>query len=114
LERGLVTVKGRDPGPGRALLYATTQLFLEYFGLAGLSDLPRLDELAAMAGVAGTTWSEAEQARFTRQGVAPEAIPSPESSEEGEGREPVEETAPSAEDAVPGDVTEAETPLPGC
>jgi len=45
IERGLVTIKGRDEGVGRALLYGTTQIFLEIFGLNHLSDLPKLKEI---------------------------------------------------------------------
>tara|TARA_B100000959_G_C14963509_1_gene616767 strand:- start:376 stop:936 length:561 start_codon:yes stop_codon:yes gene_type:complete len=45
LEKGLVTIRGRDEGLGRALLYATTPLFLELFGLNSLKDLPTLEEL---------------------------------------------------------------------
>jgi segregation and condensation protein B len=45
-ERGLVDVVGRSEGLGRPLLYGTTSLFLEQFGLRHLEDLPRSDELA--------------------------------------------------------------------
>ena len=40
-----MTIKGREDGVGRALLYGTTQLFLEAFGLNKISDLPKLKEL---------------------------------------------------------------------
>ncbi len=45
IERELVTIKGRDEGVGRALLYGTTQTFLEIFGLNHVSDLPKLKEI---------------------------------------------------------------------
>tara|TARA_B110000438_G_scaffold296245_1_gene340631 strand:+ start:7806 stop:8366 length:561 start_codon:yes stop_codon:yes gene_type:complete len=45
IDRELVTIKGRDGGMGRALLYGTTQQFLERFGLNQLSDLPKLKEI---------------------------------------------------------------------
>lgn len=48
LERGLITIKGRSEGPGRPLLYGTTDEFLHYFGLNTLDELPREDELAAL------------------------------------------------------------------
>jgi segregation and condensation protein B len=41
-QRGFVHEVGRDPGPGQALLYGTTPLFLEKLGLDSLSDLPAL------------------------------------------------------------------------
>ncbi|HEY4417103.1 MAG TPA: SMC-Scp complex subunit ScpB [Verrucomicrobiae bacterium] len=45
LERGLVEQSGRAEVVGRPALYSTTPLFLEYFGLAGLEDLPAAEEL---------------------------------------------------------------------
>lgn len=50
LERGLVTISGRDEGPGRPLLYRTTAAFLKYFGLNSLSDMPDQEELTALIG----------------------------------------------------------------
>lgn len=44
LERRLIEIRGRDEGPGRALLYRTTTEFLQYFGLNSLQDLPKLRE----------------------------------------------------------------------
>jgi segregation and condensation protein B len=46
LSKGLVRIKGRDEGPGRPLLYATTDKFLENFGVNRISDLPKLKEIA--------------------------------------------------------------------
>lgn len=40
MERGLVEEKGKSDLPGKPSLYATTELFLEYFGLGSLLDLP--------------------------------------------------------------------------
>jgi len=45
LERGIVEQVGRAEVVGRPALYATTPLFLEYFGLRALEDLPAADEL---------------------------------------------------------------------
>jgi segregation and condensation protein B len=45
LERGLVEQSGRAEVVGRPALYSTTPVFLEYFGLASLEDLPAADEL---------------------------------------------------------------------
>ncbi|MBO2520470.1 MAG: SMC-Scp complex subunit ScpB [Clostridia bacterium] len=43
IERGLVEEKGRSDGPGRPILYGTTQEFLVRFGLRSLADLPPLN-----------------------------------------------------------------------
>src|SRR2546422_7641707 len=45
LERGLVEQAGRAEVIGRPITYGTTSLFLEYFGLRSLEDLPAADEL---------------------------------------------------------------------
>lgn len=42
--RGYIGEVGRDPGPGQAVLYGTTTLFLEKLGLDNLGDLPPLAE----------------------------------------------------------------------
>jgi segregation and condensation protein B len=40
--RGYITEVARDPGPGQAVLWGTTPLFLEKLGLYSLADLPPL------------------------------------------------------------------------
>jgi len=45
LEMGLADVEGRADSLGRPLLYGTTSLFLEQFGLSSLDDLPTLREV---------------------------------------------------------------------
>jgi segregation and condensation protein B len=45
LERELVQAVGRGDSAGRPITYGTTSLFLEYFGLRSLEDLPAADEL---------------------------------------------------------------------
>jgi len=44
LEKGLIRITGRKDAPGRPILHATTQAFLDHFGLASLKELPRLAE----------------------------------------------------------------------
>ena len=43
-ERTLIKTKGRVDGPGRPILYGTTNEFLQHFGLKSLEDLPKLKE----------------------------------------------------------------------
>jgi segregation and condensation protein B len=45
VERGLIAEAGRDAEAGGAVRYRTTPLFERVFGLASLSELPRLDDL---------------------------------------------------------------------
>ena len=42
LEYGLIEERGRKATIGRPILYATTDMFLEAFGLKSLEDLPNL------------------------------------------------------------------------
>ncbi len=49
--RGYVTEVGRDSGPGQAVLFGTTSLFLEKLGINALSDLPPIAEFVPGADV---------------------------------------------------------------
>ena len=44
-ERGLIEQAGRAEVPGRPITYGTSPIFLEYFGLRSLEDLPAAEEL---------------------------------------------------------------------
>lgn len=44
IARDLIKVSGKSKLPGRPNLYRTTKLFLDYFGLANIKDLPPLKE----------------------------------------------------------------------
>ena len=41
-QKGYLVEVGRDPGPGQAVLYGTSQRFLEDLGVDSLDDLPPL------------------------------------------------------------------------
>lgn len=49
--RGYVAPVGTDTGPGQAILYGTTRLFLERMGLDSLADLPSLSGFVPEADV---------------------------------------------------------------
>jgi segregation and condensation protein B len=44
LEKELVEISGRAEGPGRPLLYRTSEKFMNYFGLRSIKDLPTLKD----------------------------------------------------------------------
>jgi segregation and condensation protein B len=44
VDKNLVEEGGRKDAPGRPILYRTTHQFLKYFGLNGLSELPKIPE----------------------------------------------------------------------
>ena len=50
-QRGYIGEVGKDPGPGNAILFGTTSLFLERLGLNALSDLPPLADFVPGADV---------------------------------------------------------------
>ena len=43
--RQLIEEKGRVEGPGRAILYGTTEYFMDYFGLKDLEELPDIQSM---------------------------------------------------------------------
>jgi segregation and condensation protein B len=45
LDRDLIRIGGRAELPGRPLLYETTDLFFEHFGIRSVDDLPNASEL---------------------------------------------------------------------
>ena len=50
-QRGYIGEVGIDPGPGNAVLFGTTSLFLERLGINGISDLPPLADFVTGADV---------------------------------------------------------------
>jgi len=47
LEKDMIEMQGKSDGPGRPMLYATSQTFMDYFGIRNSSDLPQLKDLRA-------------------------------------------------------------------
>ena len=82
LERGLVESVGRAEVVGRPNTYGTTELFLEYFGLRSLDELPAADELrkivvekppGLVTADLGLATPPPEQLALNEEGVAPTA-----------------------------------------
>lgn len=48
LEKELIRISGRKDVPGRPYVFGTTKQFLEYFGLASLRDLPKIEEFSEL------------------------------------------------------------------
>ena len=96
LERKLVRIVGRKEEPGRPIMYGTTKVFLEHFGLRDLSQLPPLREFKELG--------ESEQAMLPideSETVGGEPVVS---TAEASAENPVEEfTEPAAFSAVNGD-----------
>lgn len=87
LEKELIQCIGRSEGPGRALLYGSSDKFMDYFGLKSLEDMPKpkdfrapdseigeqapIDELAEAAPLADVPTSS-EDAPENRETIVPE------------------------------------------
>lgn len=62
LEKDLVEITGRSSGPGKPLLYSTSQKFMDYFGLKSMEDMPKLKDFEAVENQIGDPESiETEQ-----------------------------------------------------
>lgn len=54
LEKNLVEIAGRSDGPGRPILYATSNYFMNYFGLKSIVDLPSIKEIEMPTNTIGS------------------------------------------------------------
>jgi segregation and condensation protein B len=45
LEKDLIAISGRSSGPGKPILYETSQSFMDHFGLRNQKDLPQLKDI---------------------------------------------------------------------
>ena len=87
LDRDLIRIGGRAELPGRPLLYETTDLFFEHFGIRSIDDLPNASELRK---VKLPDPEEAKPVTETEQQLALSAVGSPAAAAANEG-----DTAPS-------------------
>jgi segregation and condensation protein B len=96
-EREWIRVVGHRDVPGKPALFGTTKIFLDYFGLKRLDELPPLSELKDIG--------ELEPQLFMDEAPVPAGLPSPESAQESDAAEDGEELQaandePSADDAT--------------
>lgn len=48
LEKDLISINGRSSGPGKPILYETSQSFMDHFGLRNVKDLPQLKDIQSL------------------------------------------------------------------
>jgi segregation and condensation protein B len=72
LDRGLVKIAGRAEVAGRPLLYATTQYFLDHFGLRTLDELPNAAELRHIPLPKATPEASESSASAVDDGTSPD------------------------------------------
>jgi segregation and condensation protein B len=112
VERRLVEQVGRAEVVGRPMTYGTTALFLEYFGLRSLEDLPAADELRRVVVQKPESLVTAEPGLAT---VPPEqlALPAGEPKPAGEAQKTEAEPEITAPTATTGDVQAPPQPEAG-
>jgi len=72
LEKELIEIEGRSDGPGRPLMYATSEKFMDYFGLKSIGDLPKTKDIATPENSIG------EETILEETPVIPSTLPSQE------------------------------------
>src|SRR5690606_8265347 len=55
LEKGLIKIAGKADALGKPLLYATSDLFMDHFGIASTADLPKLKDIVQEENTIGET-----------------------------------------------------------
>lgn len=73
-ERGWIKVVGHKEVPGRPSLYGTTNVFLDYFSLTSLSQLPELIEPESLDAIAKKLETEFMGQALTSQDQTPETL----------------------------------------
>ncbi|MEM7383508.1 MAG: SMC-Scp complex subunit ScpB [Verrucomicrobiota bacterium] len=106
LDRNLVHISGRAEVPGRPLLYGTTELFLEHFGIKDLEELPNSSELRQVQlPTADYPEQEGGDQPPDDGDPGPESAPSensdPPAGEEDAAQSPDEEAPPAEEAGEP-------------
>jgi len=77
LEKKIIRVAGRSEQPGRPLLYETTPIFLELFGLKSLDELPNADELRRLQPPPEIPHAPEQQQQLDVGPVPADAAPAP-------------------------------------
>lgn len=97
LDRELVRIGGRAELPGRPLLYETTDLFYEHFGIRSIDDLPNAGELrkVKLPQPAEESGAPAPEEQLALKAAGTDAAPA--KSEETLPAEPAEEAQPTDE-----------------
>jgi segregation and condensation protein B len=95
LERGLVEQRGRAEVIGRPMTYGTTAVFLEYFGLKNLDDMPAADELRRIVVQRPEALATVDPGLAT---APPDQLPLVEANANGS----IDQAAPAAPEPDPG------------
>jgi segregation and condensation protein B len=53
LEKELIAITGKSEGVGKPILYGTSNLFMDYFGINSINELPQLKEITDNSSAIG-------------------------------------------------------------
>ncbi len=98
MERNLIRILGRKEIPGRPLIYATTKLFLEIFGLKDLKELPTPAEIESMDAYEGQKNPSASDATDLPEPEQKTSENHPDENEEIDAEPSGDQTEDQAED----------------
>lgn len=98
-EREWIRVVGHRDVPGKPALFGTTKIFLDYFGLKRLDELPPLSELKDIG--------ELEPQLFMDEAPVPVGLPSPESAQENDTVDDSEELQAANDEQLDTDADHA-------
>ena len=102
LEKELILISGRSENmPGKPLLYVTSKIFMDYFGINSPEDLPKIKEVLAEQLIEGTIINPED---FTDQNVANASEFEEESliidTETESNEDPIDELAAAEDEAL--------------
>lgn len=113
LDRNVVRIAGRADLPGRPLLYETTELFLEHFGIRAVDELPNSAELRSVKLPEPEPYTPpeppADQTELPLDGAAPDAPAEEKPAKKPRGKKKAKTEEPAAEEPA----AQEEPPAPG-
>jgi len=92
LEREWVRIVGHRDVPGKPAVYATTKIFLDYFNLGSLDDLPSLAELKDIDDINADLFADVNEPNVNGAELPADAEELPPASEDDEPVAPYDET----------------------
>jgi segregation and condensation protein B len=98
MEMQLIKIVGRSELPGRPMLYGTTTLFLEHFGLKDVKELPGITELARMDAMRKKQEEAVAAVQETPPAAEPGAADSTDQSDQTDGSDPSDSSDEEEED----------------
>lgn len=98
VEKGLLREVGTEDAPGNPVLYATTQTFLEKFGLRSVADLPPLESFAPDEETRRFVAERLSASRMTEGLSVPEGLAAGEASEDATALLAFEGEGPNGEE----------------